>query len=50
MLTATVQALDEAVWNALVAARDMVGRDGHMSPALPHEEIRAALAHTAAAM
>lgn len=43
-LTAAVQAVDEAVWNALVAARDMTGRDGHISPALPHDEIRAAVA------
>jgi len=43
-LTAAVQAVDEAVWNALVAARDMTGRDGHASPALPHDEIRAAVA------
>ncbi|MBO9626451.1 MAG: P1 family peptidase [Microbacterium sp.] len=42
-LTAVVQAVDEAVWNALVAARDMTGRDGHVSHALPHDEIRAAV-------
>lgn len=41
--TAVVQAVDEAVWNALVAADDMTGRDGHFSPALPHDEIRAAV-------
>ncbi|MFK4853017.1 P1 family peptidase [Microbacterium sp. ZW T6_19] len=40
-LTAVVEAVDEAVWNALVAARDMVGRDGHVSHALPHAQIRA---------
>lgn len=43
-LIAVVQAVDEAVWNALVAARDMVGRDGHFSPALPHHDIAAAVA------
>ncbi|MFF1541238.1 P1 family peptidase [Microbacterium sp. NPDC058269] len=43
-LTAAVQAVDEAVWNALVAARDMTGRDGHTSLALPHDQIRAAVA------
>lgn len=42
-LTAAVQAVDEAVWNALVAAQDMTGRDGHRSLALPHDEIRAAV-------
>ncbi|WP_295013866.1 P1 family peptidase [uncultured Microbacterium sp.] len=47
-LTAAVQAVDEAVWNALVAAEDMVGRAGHRSPALPHEEIRAVAARLAA--
>ena len=45
-LTAVVQAVDEAVWNALVAADDMTGRDGHRSVALPHDEIRAAVAET----
>ncbi|MGH3691713.1 MAG: P1 family peptidase [Microbacterium sp.] len=46
-LTAVVQAVDEAVWNALVAAEDMVGRDGHTSAALAHDEIRAAVAEAA---
>ncbi|WP_217183579.1 P1 family peptidase [Streptomyces sp. AC495_CC817] len=43
-LSAVSQAVDEAVWNALVAARDMVGRDGHVSHALPHDEIRSVVA------
>lgn len=43
-LTATVQAVEEAVWNALVAAEDTIGRDGHVIPAIPHDEIRAAVA------
>ncbi|WP_251444628.1 P1 family peptidase [Microbacterium sp. USTB-Y] len=47
-LTAAVQAVDEAVWNALVAAEDMTGRDGHESFALPHDEIRATAARIAA--
>lgn len=34
---ATVQAVEEAVVNALVAATEMVGRDHHRSPALPHD-------------
>lgn len=42
LYTAVVQAVEEAVVNALVAARDMVGRDGHESFALPHDEIIAA--------
>lgn len=41
---AVVEATEEAVLNALVAARDTVGRDGHASYALPHEELRAAFA------
>jgi L-aminopeptidase/D-esterase-like protein len=47
-LTAVVQAVDEAVWNALVAARDMTGRDRHRSFAIPHDEVRAAAARAAA--
>ncbi len=41
---AVVEATEEAVLNALVAARDIVGREGHASYALPHDEIRAAFA------
>lgn len=36
---ATVCAAEEAVANVLVAAKDMTGRDGHTSYALPHAEI-----------
>jgi L-aminopeptidase/D-esterase-like protein len=32
---AVVEAVEEAVLNALVAAETMIGRDGHRSPALP---------------
>lgn len=39
--TAVVEAVDEAVWNVLVAATDMTGRDGHYAAALPHDELRA---------
>lgn len=41
---AVVEATEEAVVNALVAARDTVGRAGHESFALPHDEVRAAFA------
>ncbi len=41
--TAVVEAVEEAVLNALVAGVEMVGRDGHRSPALPHDAVRAAL-------
>lgn len=33
---AVVQAVEEAVLNALVVNADMTGRDGHWTPALPH--------------
>jgi L-aminopeptidase/D-esterase-like protein len=38
--TAVVQAVEEAVVNALVAAEPMTGRHGHHSPALPVERIQ----------
>lgn len=44
LYAAVVEATEEAVVNALVAAEDMVGRDGHASFALPHAEVRAAFA------
>lgn len=42
LYAAVVEATEEAVVNALVAAEDMTGRDGHVSVALPHDEVRAA--------
>ena len=39
LFAATVQATEEAIVNALVAARDMQGQDGHYAKALPHEEL-----------
>lgn len=44
LYAAVVEATEESVVNALVAARDMAGRDGHESFALPHAEVRAAFA------
>ncbi|QTX03707.1 P1 family peptidase [Agromyces archimandritae] len=41
---AVVEAVEEATVNALVAARDTVGRDGHVAFALPHDEVRSAFA------
>ncbi len=41
---AVVQATEEAVVNALVAAETTVGIDGHRSPALPHEDVSALFA------
>lgn len=40
LFDAVVHATEEAVVNAMVAAEDMTGRDGHQSFALPHAEIR----------
>lgn len=42
---ATVHAVEEAVLNALTAAEEMVGRDGHRTPALPHDRLMR-LVHT----
>ncbi|MGW9214642.1 DmpA family aminopeptidase [Embleya sp. NPDC055664] len=41
--TATVQAVEEAVLNALVTAEETVGREGHRTPALPHARLRTLL-------
>jgi D-aminopeptidase len=38
---AVIQAVDEAVLNAMVANADMTGRDGHFVPALPHAPVEA---------
>jgi D-aminopeptidase len=43
LFEATVQATEEAVVNALVAARTMTGADGHAVEALPHDRLREAL-------
>ena len=40
---ATVQAVEEAIVNALVANQTMIGRDGHRVDALPHDRLRALL-------
>ena len=37
---ATVQATEEAVINAMVAAQTMTGRDGHKVEALPHDQLQ----------
>jgi L-aminopeptidase/D-esterase-like protein len=44
LFAATVQATEEAIVNAMVAARDMTGIDAHHVRALPHDELRAVLA------
>ena len=40
---ATVQATEEAVVNALIAAQTMTGRKGHTVMALPHDQLREVL-------
>jgi L-aminopeptidase/D-esterase-like protein len=40
---ATVQATEEAIINAMVAAETMHGIDGHKAIALPHEQMRQVL-------
>jgi L-aminopeptidase/D-esterase-like protein len=44
LFAATVEATEEAIVNAMVAATDMTGIDGHHVRALPHDELRAVLA------
>ena len=39
LFDATVQATEEAILNAMVAAETMVGRAGHRSEALPHDQL-----------
>ena len=41
---ATVEATEEAIVNALVAAETMVGRDGHTAHRLPHDRLREIMA------
>ena len=39
LFNGTVQATEEAIVNAMLAARDMQGQDGHYARALPHAEL-----------
>jgi len=43
LFEATVQATEEAIINALIAAKDMKGADDHFVPALPHDALREVL-------
>jgi D-aminopeptidase len=43
IFAATVLATEEAIVNAMVAAQDMTGADGHRVIALPHDRLRALL-------
>ena len=40
LFEATIEATEEAIVNALVAATPMVGNNGSSVPALPHERVR----------
>ena len=40
LFTATVEATEEAIVNAMVGARTMTGRDGHTAIELPHEQLQ----------
>ena len=44
VFAATVEATEESIINAMVAAHDMIGRDDHFVQALPHDKLRAVLA------
>ena len=43
IFTATVQAVEEAIVNALIANQTMTGRDNHRVDALPHDRLKALL-------
>jgi D-aminopeptidase len=43
LFAATVFATEEAIVNAMVAARDMTGNDGHYANAIPHDALRRVL-------
>jgi D-aminopeptidase len=45
LFRATVQATEEAIVNAMVAAQDMQGTEGHYAIALPHADLVALLEH-----
>ena len=45
LLRATIEATEEAVINALVAAETMTGRDGNTAYAIPHDRLREILRH-----
>ena len=43
MFTAVIQATEESIVNALVAAKAMTGADYWTVPALPHDQLQAVL-------
>lgn len=42
---AVVESVEEAIWNSVVAAQTVTGRDGNTLHALPHDDLRRWLAH-----
>jgi D-aminopeptidase len=44
LFTATVEATEEAILNAMLAAETMTGADYRRAWALPHDQVRAILA------
>jgi D-aminopeptidase len=44
LFEATVQATEESIVNALIAARDMEGEGGRYAKAIPHDALRKILA------
>ena len=40
LFTGVVEATEEAIVNAIVDNREMIGRDNHRVPALPHQQVR----------
>ena len=47
LFQATVEATEEAIVNAMVAARTMTGIDGHTIEALPHDKLSEIMKHSA---
>ncbi|MGA9572782.1 MAG: P1 family peptidase [Lysobacterales bacterium] len=45
LFAAVVQATEEAIVNAMIAARDMTGEGGRYAKAIPHEELKKWLKH-----
>ncbi len=43
LFKAVAQATEEAIVNALVAAKSMIGRNGNFVPAIPHDQVKAIL-------
>jgi L-aminopeptidase/D-esterase-like protein len=43
LFSATVEAVEEAIVNAMVGAETMTGYQGHTVRALPHDELREVL-------